>query len=76
MGLISVNVFINDLDDRADYMPGKFTGVKKTVGGVSDIPDSYAAIQRDLNRLEKLSDKKLIRFPQQMEIAGPISGEE
>jgi len=31
-------------------------------GAVSDTPEGYAAIQRNLNRLEKLADRSLVKF--------------
>ncbi|GAB0179219.1 mitochondrial enolase superfamily member 1 [Grus japonensis] len=32
------------------------------LGGVTDMPEDHAAIQRDLNRLEKWADRNLTKF--------------
>jgi len=32
------------------------------LGGVADTPEGHAAIQRDLDRLEKWADRNLIKF--------------
>lgn len=48
---ILFNIFINDLDDKTEYTVGEFTEYTK-LGEVADIPDSHAAIQRDLRRLK------------------------
>ncbi|KAK4807002.1 hypothetical protein QYF61_000331 [Mycteria americana] len=54
-GLILFNVLINDLDD------GEFADDTK-LGGVADTPEGCAAIQRDLDRLEKWAGRSLVRF--------------
>lgn len=45
-------VIINDLDDWAERTLSKFTGDTK-LGGVTDMSESCAAIQRDLDTLQK-----------------------
>ncbi|KAK4823901.1 hypothetical protein QYF61_007966, partial [Mycteria americana] len=56
LGLIPVptlfNIFSNDLANRTECNLSKFAD-KAKLGGVADTPDGCAAIQRDLNRLEK-----------------------
>ncbi|KAK4807033.1 hypothetical protein QYF61_000362 [Mycteria americana] len=54
-GPILFNVLINDLDD------GEFADDTK-LGGVADTPEGCAAIQRDLDRLEKWAGRSLVRF--------------
>ncbi|KAJ7414925.1 hypothetical protein BTVI_39970 [Pitangus sulphuratus] len=48
---VLINTFINDLDGKAESILSKFADDTKV--GVSKIPESHAAIQRDLNNLEK-----------------------
>ncbi|KAK4807024.1 hypothetical protein QYF61_000353 [Mycteria americana] len=55
LGPILFNVLINDLDD------GEFADDTK-LGGVADTPEGCAAIQRDLDRLEKWAGRSLVRF--------------
>lgn len=56
---ILCNIFINDWDDRAQqHTLSRFAHETKT-GGVVNIPDGYAAILRDLDRLEKWVDRNL-----------------
>ncbi|KAK4829110.1 hypothetical protein QYF61_002148 [Mycteria americana] len=55
------NIFINDLDDGADFSLSKFVDATK-LGGMADMPVGCAAIQRDFNRLEKWADKNLLKF--------------
>ncbi|GAB0176387.1 mitochondrial enolase superfamily member 1 [Grus japonensis] len=54
------NIFINDLDSRTACTLSKFAKLDTKLGGLADIPD--AAIQRDLRRLEKWADRKLMKF--------------
>lgn len=55
------NISINNLDIEAECALRKFTDYTK-LGGVADIPDDQAAIQRDPGRLEKWVDRNLIKF--------------
>jgi len=58
VGPVLLNVFINDLDDGAERRAADDT----ELGGVADKPEGCAAIQRDLNRLEKWADTDLMNF--------------
>ncbi|KAK4806988.1 hypothetical protein QYF61_000317 [Mycteria americana] len=61
LGQILFNLFINDLDDRTECNLSKFADDTK-LGGVDDIPDVCAAIQRHLDRLENWSERNPIKF--------------
>lgn len=58
---ILLNMFMNDVDDDAVCNFSKVADGTK-LGGVADTPYSFAAIQRDLKRLEKWADRSLIKF--------------
>ncbi|KAK4810852.1 hypothetical protein QYF61_008824 [Mycteria americana] len=49
------------LDSGKDCTLSKFTDDAK-LGGVADTPDGCAAVQRDLDRLEKWADRNLMQF--------------
>jgi len=55
------NIFINGLDDGAYCTLSKFQE-DANQSGVNNTPQGCAAIQRVLDRLEKLPEKKLIKF--------------
>ncbi|KAK4830954.1 hypothetical protein QYF61_014413 [Mycteria americana] len=57
----TVTIFINDLDDGTECTLSKFADDMK-LGGVTDAPDGCAAIQSDLDRLEKWPSRNLMKF--------------
>ncbi|KAJ7416249.1 rna-directed dna polymerase from mobile element jockey-like [Pitangus sulphuratus] len=60
LGPTLFNSFINDLDDGTEHTFGKFENMK--LEGVVDAEDGCAAIQRDLDRLEKWACGNLVMF--------------
>ena len=60
-GSILFNSFINDLGDGAECILCKPADDTK-LGGVADTPEGCAAIQRDLDSLEKWADRNLEKF--------------
>jgi len=61
MGPVLFNIFINNPHGGAACTLNKFSGDTK-LREVSDIPESCAAIKRDLNRLEIWADRNLMKF--------------
>jgi len=60
-GPVLFNFSINDLDDKAEHTLSTFADDTE-LGGVADTPEGRAAIQKDLDRLEKLADRKFMKF--------------
>lgn len=60
-GPILFNIFINALDNYVGYNCMKFAEQTK-VWEVANKPDGFAAMQKDIDRLEKWDSKKLIKL--------------
>lgn len=61
VGPVLFNIFINGMNDGAEYTLSKSADVEK-LEGVTDAPNDCANVKRDLNRLEKWTDKNLMKF--------------
>ncbi|GAB0176081.1 mitochondrial enolase superfamily member 1 [Grus japonensis] len=61
LGTVLFNIFIDYLDDEAEYTLGKFADDTK-LGGLADTPGGCAAIQKDLNRVRKWADGNLMQL--------------
>ena len=61
LGPALFNIFINELDDEAECTLSKFADDTK-LRGAADTPEGRAAIQTDFNRLEKWTDRNLLKF--------------
>ncbi|GAB0203455.1 mitochondrial enolase superfamily member 1 [Grus japonensis] len=61
LGPVLFNIFVNDLEDGPKCIVSKFVDDTK-LGGVAGIPEGCAAIQRDLDRLEKWAARGFMQF--------------
>lgn len=61
LGPILFNVSNYDLDDRIESTLSKFAN-NMNLGGVADAPEGCAAIQQDLDSLERWVERNLMRF--------------
>ena len=61
LGPVLFNLLINDLDERIKRTLSRFADDTK-VGWVADTPEGCAAIQQDLDRLERWVEKSLMKF--------------
>lgn len=59
--MVLFHIFSNDLDDGAERIVSKFAD-DTDLGGVVDIAEGDAAIQRDHNRWEKCAERNLMKF--------------
>lgn len=62
LGPVLLNNFINDLHDSAEFTIINFADDTKPGGAAADTPEGFAAIQRDLDRLEKWADWNLMKL--------------
>ncbi|GAB0183288.1 mitochondrial enolase superfamily member 1 [Grus japonensis] len=61
MGAILFSILINDLDNGTEYILSKLTD-DTNLEGVADTPGGCAAIQKDLERLERSAKRNLMQF--------------
>lgn len=61
LGPILFNVSNYDLDDSIESTLSKFAN-NMNLGGVADAPEGCAAIQQDLDSLERWVERNLMRF--------------
>lgn len=61
LGLILLNTFLNELDDKANHTLRMFADDTK-LGGLGHTLEGSAIIQRDLDRLGKWDDRYFVKF--------------
>ena len=70
---ILINIFISDLSDGAEFTFSKVANDTKW-GEAADIPEGAAAIQRDLDRLQKWAERNPVQLAQQGHSGGKLLG--
>ncbi|KAK4821059.1 hypothetical protein QYF61_012239 [Mycteria americana] len=74
LGPVLVNIFITGPVDREEHTLSEFAADTK-LGGMADAPVCHAGTQRDLDRLEKLDNRNLMKSNKE-KVQSPAPGEE
>jgi len=61
LGPVLFNVFIDDWNDGTECTLSNSANATK-LGQMADVAEDHAALERDLNRLEKWCDRKSMKF--------------
>lgn len=73
LGLVLLIILISDLDDGIECSVSQFADNTK-LGEVADMPEGHSAIQGDHSKLEKWSDRKLMKFDKKSKSLHPCTG--